>query len=550
MIKRNFIGLYEQSFQEYWDTPALKDYPTGEVFYYKDVANKIARLHKTFEAIDIKPGDKVALLARDSARWSIHFMAVITYGAVIVPILHDFSSEDAMTIIDHSDSKLLFVDEQIYQKLSMKKLPKLEIAMLLEDDSLLYSREEGVGNRLLEAEEAFDKMYPEGIKKEEVRYNKVPNETMILLNYTSGTTGYSKGVMVSANNLAGNVTFCMDKKIIQPGGRMICFLPMAHTYSCMTNLLLAMAQGAYVTILGRVPTPQILGQAFRQERPHVVVSVPLVLEKIYQSAIVPALKSPVVGTLLKLPFVNKLIHKKIRKQLLEGMGGEVYQFIVGGAALNPEVGAFLKKIGFPLTVGYGMTECAPLISYAYPYEWRLGSCGKVLAPIMEARIDAPKAGEPGEIQVRGENVCLGYYKNPELTEELFTPDGWMRTGDLALMDSDSFLYIKGRLKTMLLGSNGQNIYPEEIEAKIAMLPYVVESLVLMRSGKLVALILPDYERAAAAGLSRENLEHSLRKERQNVNQLLGGYEKIQSFEFVDKPFEKTPKQSIKRFLYQ
>lgn len=380
---------------------------------------------------------------------------------------------------------------------------------------------------------------------------------MILLNYTSGTTGFSKGVMVTGNNLAGNIFFCRKKQILKPHYKMLCFLPMAHTYSCMTNMLLSLSQGIHVTILGKVPTPKVLGVALGEIKPEVIISVPLVLEKIYINTIAPIISRKKLQILLNIPFLKNFLHKKISDKLIRGLGGNVEQFIVGGAALNPEVGNFLKTIKFPLTVGYGMTECAPLISYCPPSEWKEKSCGKVLEGYMEARImpieddgHTEHDKSVGEIQVRGENVCLGYYKNEEETKKLFTEDGWMRTGDLGTLDSDNFLYIKGRSKTMLLGSNGQNIYPEEIEAKINMIKYVSESIVLMRNGKLEALIVLDENLITNDNISKDEAWNHILSSRASVNEQLGSYEKIQSFNLEEKPFAKTPKQSIKRFLYK
>ena len=398
------------------------------------------------------------------------------------------------------------------------------------------------------------------MQPEDVHYYHIPNSELLVLNYTSGTTGFSKGVMLSGNNFAGNLVFCMPRDIIRPGERLLCFLPMAHVYSCMINLFLALASGTHVVILGKVPSPKILGVAFKKVRPQVIISVPLVLEKIYQNTLQPILKSPKVRFMLSLPILRDIVYRKIKAQLSEGLGGEFRQVIVGGAALNPEVGAFLKRIGFPITVGYGMTECAPLISYIEAEHWRLRSCGRVLHPYMEARI-APldedhqhNVGQVedqiGEIQVRGENVCMGYFKNPEQTASLFTEDGWMRTGDLGTMDSDHYLYIRGRSKAMLLGPNGQNIYPEEIEAKIGLLPYVQESLVLMREGKLEAVIVPNQQLIEEAGMTLEEGWQLIQSHRAKLNDQLGRYEKIQVFELRTTPFEKTPKQSIRRYLYK
>lgn len=556
MIEKNFIEVYETSFKDNWDKPALSNYG-GNTYMYKDLAREIALWHKVFKHLEISKGDKIALMGKDSAEWAIIFMSVITYGAVIVPILQDFSAKDATHIINHSESKMLFINEHIYSSINISDITGVSDIIDLQTRKPLYSKNENLETSLELASRDFDAEYKDGFEKKSVSYAHIPNSAMILLNYTSGTTGFSKGVMVTANNLAGNIFFCKGKKILQPHYKMLSFLPMAHTYSCMTNLLLSLSEGVHITILGKVPTPSILRVALGAIKPHVVVSVPLVLEKIYVNTIAPIINRKKLKVLLNIPFLKDILYKKISKKLIKGLGGNVEQFIVGGAALNPEVGHFLKKIKFPLTVGYGMTECAPLISYCHPYEWKEKSCGRVLEGYMKARImpiDDFENGEydksVGEIQVKGENVCLGYYKNEKETANLFTEDGWMRTGDLGTLDKDNFLYIKGRSKTMLLGSNGQNIYPEEIEAKINMIKYVSESLVVMRNGKLEALIVLDDNIIAKENTCRDDAWKHVLDSRALVNEHLGSYEKIQAFNLNDKPFEKTPKQSIKRFLYK
>lgn len=559
MLDKNLFELFEESYRKNWDYPALSNYGSDKIYKYSDVVKYIAKWHILFEKLGLQRGDKVALMAKDSAEWSIFFMATITYGAVIVPILQDFPPKDAMGIIDHSDAVLLLVNENIYKDFDPNNIPKVKNIIELQSFKALHSQVglDYLKNELEATEKDFLAKYPNGITKDAINYYHTPNSELILLNYTSGTTGFSKGVMVSANNIAGNLLFCMSKDIVRNREKLLCFLPMAHTYSCMIHLFLAQAIGIHVIILGKVPTPQILRKAFGEIKPQVIISVPLVLEKIYMNTIMPIIKRKNMQILLNIPFLNKIIYGKIVDKLKRGMGGNLRQVIVGGAALNPEVAKFLKKIGFPVTVGYGMTECAPLISYAFPHEWRLGSCGKVLEGYMEARIadideitTMEDTGKAGEIQVRGENVCMGYYKNEEETAKLFTEDGWMHTGDLGTMDKDNFLYIKGRSKTMLLSGNGQNIYPEEIEAKIALLPYVQESLVLMRDGKLEALIVLNELKIKEEGISMEEAWNRLNNERSTLNEHLGSYEKVQKFNLQTEPFIKTPKQSIKRFMYK
>ncbi len=559
MITTNFISLYEDSFKKHWDLPALTNYE-GKTFHYKDLAVEIAKLHIEFEELGLAKGDKVALMGKDSAEWCIVFLATITYGAVIVPILQDFTAEDATTIIEHSESKILYINSTLWDKMNAKNFSYLKHIKDLQSNDVLVDVEGNYSKEKCQA--IFEERYTEGFGKEHINYYKTPNTDMVLLNYTSGTTGFSKGVMVSGNNLAGNILFCQNKDVLDAKERMLCFLPLAHTYSCTINFLFSLTIGAHITILGRTPTPRILAKAFKDVQPHIIVSVPLILEKIYQNTIYPIIQKPKFKFLLKVPFVRDAIHSKIRKKLLRGLGGIAREVIVGGAALNPEVGAFLQKIGFPITVGYGMTECAPLISYSPAPEWRLASCGQVLYGYMQARIanenleqtgieNVDECGRPvGEIQVKGENVCLGYYKNEAETKKLFTEDGWLRTGDLGSQDEDNFLYIKGRSKTMLLSASGQNIYPEELEAKISLFPYVLENLVVMRNAKLEALIVLNQEKLKEEGITQEEAWQSILEKRASLNKELAVYEQISKFELYDKPFEKTPKQSIKRFLYK
>ena len=559
MIAKNLISLFEDSFKKHWTITALSNYE-GESYTYGQVATEVARWHDFFASQGLQHGDKVALMAKDSAEWAIFFVAVITYGCVIVPVLQDFPPQDAMQIITHSEAKLLAINSNLWEAMTPEGVPFIATVLEVQTSHILYAKagREAVEAELQATRAAFLEKYPQGFTPDDISYYRTPNEEMIVLNYTSGTTGFSKGVMLSANNFAGNLVFCLEQNIIRAGETLLCFLPMAHVYSCMINLFLALVSGTHVVVLGKVPSPKILGAAFRKVRPTVVISVPLVLEKIYQNVLQPVLKSRKVRLMLALPIVRNIVYRKIREQLTEGMGGAFRQVIVGGAALNPEVGEFLKRIGFPITVGYGMTECAPLISYVDAKDWRLRSCGQVLHPYMEARI-APLDEETqrahgeatiGEIQVRGENVCMGYYKNPEQTAALFTEDGWLRTGDLGTMDSDHFLYIRGRSKAMLLGGNGQNIYPEEIEAKIGMLRFVQESLVLMREGRLEALIVPNTQLIEEEGLTLEQGWQIIQDQRASLNEQVGSYEKIQRFELRLEPFEKTPKQSIRRYLYK
>lgn len=550
MIQENFIRLYEKSFRENWELPAVSDYGTPTRYTFGQVAEEVARLHLLMAACGIREGEKVALVGKDSARWCIAYMAVITYGAVLVPILQDFNANDIQHILNHSDSELLFVSDRSWEGIDEERLPRLRAAFSLSDFGCLYERD-GVGARAASEglDEKMKEAYPKGFTRDDIRYARRGNEEVAVLNYTSGTTGFSKGVMLTGNNLAGNVTYAMTLDLMYRGDEELCFLPLAHAYSCAFNLLTPMAVGAHINILGKMPTPKILLKAFADIRPNLIITVPLILEKIYKKMILPEISRPAVRMALRVPGIRGLIYKKIRDKLTAALGGRFCEVIVGGAAMNEEVTEFLHRIGFRFTIGYGMTECAPLISYD---NWRAyvpGSCGQILKDIMEVRIDSPDPlREVGEIQVRGENVMQGYYKNPEATASVFTPDGWLRTGDLGTIDTAKRIYIRGRSKSMILSSNGQNIYPEEIESKLNNLPYVSESVVVERKGRLVALVYPDYD-ALTGGLTENDLPALMETNRKEVNKQLAYYEQLAEISLHPMEFEKTPKRSIKRFLY-
>lgn len=550
MIQENFIRLYEKSFRENWELPAVSDYGTPTRYTFGQVAEEVARLHLLMAACGIREGEKVALVGKDSARWCIAYMAVITYGAVLVPILQDFNANDIQHILNHSDSELLFVSDRSWEGIDEERLPQLRAAFSLSDFGCLYERD-GVGARAASErlDEKMKEVYPKGFTRDDIRYARRGNEEVAVLNYTSGTTGFSKGVMLTGNNLAGNVTYAMTLDLMYRGDEELCFLPLAHAYSCAFNLLTPMAVGAHINILGKMPTPKILLKAFADIRPNLIITVPLILEKIYKKMILPEISRPAVRMALRVPGIRGLIYKKIRDRLTAALGGRFCEVIVGGAAMNEEVTEFLHRIGFRFTIGYGMTECAPLISYD---NWRAyvpGSCGQILKGIMEVRIDSPDPlREVGEIQVRGENVMQGYYKNPEATASVFTPDGWLRTGDLGTIDTAKRIYIRGRSKSMILSSNGQNIYPEEIESKLNNLPYVSESVVVERKGRLFALVYPDYD-ALTGGLTENDLPALMETNRKEVNKQLAYYEQLAEISLHPMEFEKTPKRSIKRFLY-
>lgn len=551
MIKENFIKIYEESFRLNWSLPALTDYSKGNTFTFGDVADRIARIHILFEESKIKKGDKIALIGKDSAHWCMTYMAAVTYGAVIVPILQDFNPNDVHHIINHSDSVYLFVTNRIWDTLEEEKIKGIRAVFSLSDFSCLHERGGDTVHKLVQTlDQKMAEKYPAGFGPGDILYAEQSNDEVVLLNYTSGTTGFSKGVMLTGNNLAGNVTYAQTLDLMYREDHILCFLPLAHAYSCAFNFLVPMAVGAHVYLLGKVPSPKILLQAFSEVRPNLILTVPLILEKIYKKMILPKLNKPAVKLALNIPFLDARIYAKICKGLTEAMGGRFREVIVGGAAMNQEVVDFLYKINFGFTVGYGMTECGPLISYSNHRKFLPGSCGHVLKGIMDVRIDSEDPyNVVGEIQVRGENVMKGYYKNEEATAAVFTDDGWLRTGDLGTIDPEKRIYIRGRSKTMILSGSGQNIYPEEIESKLNNLAYILESVVVERNGKLVALVYPDYDAVDNNGISHADLPGLMEQNRIELNKMLASYESVASIQLYPTEFEKTPKKSIKRYLY-
>lgn len=552
MIQENFIKIYEKSFQENWDLPALTDYVEQKTLTFADVAKEIARFHILFRECQIRRGDKIALIGRDCANWCVVYMAAVTYGAIIVPILPDFNPNDVHHIINHSESVFLFVSDRIWDTLEEEKISEIRGVFSLTDFRCLHQRDgENIQKLLKELDSRFTEEYPNGFTRENIRYTDLDNDKVVLLNYTSGTTGFSKGVMLTGNNLAGNVTYARTLDVLFRGERELCFLPLAHAYSCAFNFLVPMAFGAHVFLLGKLPSPKILLKAFEEVKPNLILTVPLILEKIYKKMIAPQLNKRTMKLAMSVPLLNDRIYAQINKKLTNALGGRFREVIVGGAAMNQEVADFLYKIKFPYTIGYGMTECGPLISYDNHKEYVPTSCGQILKGIMEVRIDSEDPyNKVGEIQVRGENVMKGYYKNEEATRNVFTDDGWLKTGDLGTIDVNKRIYIRGRSKTMILSSNGQNIYPEEIEAKLNNLPFVLESLVVEREGKLVGLVYPDYDTVDSTGIRHEDLPAIMEQNRKDLNKLLAPYEAVTSIILYPTEFEKTPKRSIKRYLYE
>lgn len=551
MVDKNLIELFHESFEKYWDNNMYTDYGKSAVKKYSDVAKDIARLHTYFDALDIQPGDKISLVGRNSTNWAISYLATVTYGAVIVPILADFKAENIHHVINHSDSVLLISDEGIWDGLDEQQIENVRAVFSVQDFSLLVN-EAAIDKGQLD--EDFDKRYPDFTKKD-ICFRPVHNKELMVLNYTSGTTGFSKGVMIPANSLAGNITYAAPRMPLGEGTTLVSFLPLAHTYGCAFDFLLPVIKGVHVHFITRLPSPKILIKAFQEVKPEVILSVPMVLEKIFKKQIMPLLKKRHMRILMNIPFVNEKIGDTIREKLLTSFGGNINEIILGGAGIGKDAEDFLNKINFPFTVGYGMTECGPLISYEGADKSRPYSCGRILEGIMELRIDSDKPYEvPGEILVRGENLMYGYYKNKEATDEAIDADGWLHTGDMGITDADGFIYIKGRYKSMLLSSNGQNIYPEEIEAKLNNMPFVSESLVLQDESDdrklLVALIVPDVEEMDMRGIKEDELTDLMDANIKELNTAVGAYEKVARFKIYPQEFEKTPKKSIKRYLYK
>ena len=551
MLKENTIKIYEKSFIDNWDLPALTDYNAKTTITYGEFAREIARLHLLYKQLGIKAGDKIALIGKNTPSWVTVFIGTITYGAVIVPILQEFNPTDAQHIINHSEAKLLYCSKAIWDTIDFDQLFKVRAAISLDDHHLFAEKEnENVGKSLYGLTRAFNRAYKDGFYRNDVRYPDIAGDQLMEINYTSGTTGFSKGVMLTGNNLCGNLVYGINSRLHYRGSRVMSFLPLAHAYGCAFDMLVPLAVGSHITLLGRIPSPKILVKAMQEFKPNLVICVPLVLEKIYSKMIVPMISTGMLRWALAVPFLDNQIYSQIRNKLIDAFGGEFEEVIVGGAPFNDEVEDFLYKIKFPFTVGYGMTECGPLVSHTPWREFVPHSSGRVLPGLMECKIlsDDPE-NIPGEICVRGENVMKGYFHNREATDKVLHDDGWLHTGDMGTLSADGTIFIRGRLKTMLLSSNGQNIYPEEIEAKLNNMRYVSESLVVEREGKLVALVYPDYETMDQLGTTRDQLPEIMEGIRVELNKLVAPYERIAKIQLIATEFEKTPKRSIKRYLY-
>ncbi len=548
----SFNSLIEQSTISHWDSDALTDYK-GITLQYKDVARKIEKLHILFENSGVEHGDKIAICGRNCASWAVVFLATLTYGAVAVPVLHEFTADQIHNIVNHSEAKLLFVGDVVATVIDPTKMPSLEGIVYIPDYSLVVSRTDKLTYAREHLNELFGKKYPKAFRQQHISYykEKDPSE-LALINYTSGTTGFSKGVMLPYRALWSNIDFAKGVlgKTIKKGDNTISILPMAHMYGMSFEFLFEFLHGCHVFYLTRVPSPAIIAQAFKDVKPAIVIAVPLVIEKIIRKKVFPQIQNTKVKLLMKMPGVGKKVKKRICEQVYQAFGGNLYEVIIGGAALNQEIESFLKDIDFPFTVGYGATECAPIITYSDWHDFVPMSCGREVVH-MEVKIDSENPETvPGEILARGLNVMLGYYKNDEATAQTIDKDGWYHTGDLGLMDKGGNVFIKGRSKNMLLGPNGQNIYPEEIEDKLNSMTFAMESVVVQRDGKLVGLVHPDFDEVQAMGLSRDDLQSLMEENRVQVNANLPVYCKIAAIEIHDEEFEKTPKKSIKRYLYK
>ena len=550
MNQNSFLGLIEQSIRNHWDLPAMTNFQ-GNTFYYKDFALEIDKLHEFFITAGIQRGDKISICGKNSANWAIVFFATLSFGAVAVSILHEFDKESVQYIVDHSDSKMFFVDESIWKEIDESKIPKAETVFSLDSFSLLKVTSKELKIFVSNAFTFFDKKYEKGFFVNDIAFRTDKPEELAILNYTSGTTSSPKGVIIPYRSLWSNTKFANDNlDFINSGDNIVCMLPMAHTYGLAFEILNSLSMGCHIHFLGKTPSPKVLLDAFAKIKPKLVLAVPLIIEKIVTKNVFPKLQQGAAKTLIKVPLLNSIVYNKVKKSLIEVFGGQMVEVVIGGAALNADVEKFLRKIKFPYTVGYGMTECGPLISYSFWSEFKERSCGKVVDR-MQVKIDSDDPQNVvGEILTKGANLMLGYYKNEEATKATFTEDGWLKTGDLGLLDKDNFVFIKGRNKNMILGPSGQNIYPEDIEDKLNNSPYILESLAIEENRKIVALIVPDTEVLKAENILPEQYDSLFENEIREINSKLANYSKIASYRLRIEEFEKTPKRSIKRFLYQ
>ena len=542
--------IFEKSFKENWDRPAISNYQ-GVTLHYRDLARRIAKLHIMFEECGLEKGDKVAICSRNQANWVVSFLAALTYGAVPVPLMHEFKPSNINHLVNHSEAKILFVDEVIWEGLSEIDMSDLQAVIQVNTFKLLYAANEKISESREHLNELFGKHYPMEFTPDSLNYYEDSADELAIINYTSGTSGFSKGVMIPYRAIRSNIEFAVKVlPILNNTSRIVSMLPCAHMYGLMFEVLYELSVGCHVYFLSRLPSPKIIMQALSEVKPTLVIAVPLIIEKIYKSKVKPVIETSGIKFALKLPILEQVIMNKIKTELVNAFGGEFYEVIIGGAAFNKEVESFFKKMDFPFTVGYGMTECAPIITYDDYKTAKLYSCGKIV-PNMEMKIDSPDPENiPGELLVKGANVFLGYYKNEDATREVLDADGWLHTGDMGVIDADGYLFLRGRSKCMILGPSGQNIYPEEVEAVLDTRPYVLESLVIEDNGGLTALIYPDFDTAAKEGMDQATFIKYIEDTLPEVNKELPNYAKLKKIEVMSEAFERTPKKSIKRYLYQ
>lgn len=549
----NFTSVnktFEASFRKNWDRPAISNYQ-GTTLHYRDLAQRIAQLHIMFEECGLEKGDKVAICSRNQANWAVSFLSVMTYGAVPVPLMHEFKPSNIHHLVNHSESKVLFVDEVIWENVVESEMPELQAIIQVNTFKLLYAANDRITEARARLNELFGKKYPMEFTPESISYYEDQPEELAIINYTSGTSGFSKGVMIPFRAIASNLEFgCKALPNLDNKSNVVSMLPCAHMYGLMFEVLYELSRGCHVHFLSRLPSPKIILQALAEVKPNVVIAVPLIIEKIYKNKVKPVLEKAGIRFALKVPGLDQLIINKIKAELINAFGGEFYEVIIGGAAFNKEVETFFKKMSFPFTVGYGMTECAPIITYSDWKTEKLYSCGEIV-PNMEMKIDSPDPQNiPGELLVRGANVFLGYYKNPEATAEALDEDGWLHTGDMGIIDAEGSLFLRGRSKCMILGPSGQNIYPEEIEAALDVRPYFVESLVIEDEGGLTALVFPDFDQGAKDGMNQKEFTKYIKSTLPDINKDLPNYARLKNIEVMSEAFERTPKKSIKRYLYQ
>ena len=545
MMDENLVQLIEKTIKSNWHSAAFTDYK-DQTRTYRDVGKSLLQIHGVFDKLKIQSTDKIALLGKNSTNWAISYLAIVTYGATVVPILSDFHTKDIAHILKHSDSIILFADDSLFDDLESESICDLEAVFSLNNFECLHAQKQKSLKKIAQAKESYEK---QEAGADDYSLPEISNEKLASISYTSGTTGFSKGVMTTHNNLVANIVYATQNMPIGPGDPILSFLPLAHSFGCAFEFLFPFCRGAHITFLNKIPSPRIILEAFGKVQPRLILSVPLILEKIYNKKIRPKLESQPIKSMLKIPGVKNIIYKKVKNNLMDAFGGNFFELVIGGAPLNDQVEDFLKKIKFPFTIGYGMTECAPLISYTGWKEHRKKSVGKPVFTLdVKINSDNP-AEEIGEIMVKGENLFQGYYKNEQATSKNFE-NGWFHTGDLGLMDEDNFIYIKGRSKNMILGPSGQNIFPNEIESKINNLPFVQESLVIQRENKLVALVYPDYEVMDSKGKSESDLDNIMEKNRKKLNANLPHYSKVSKFELYPEEFEKSPTKKIKRYLYR